>query len=89
LGTEGRSQLPDLMDMPPDYGGAGLQSLEDSADEAFLESFAEIAASLISFCRKTEEQAYIRIAKALELMDDPEGGSCCPTLEGVREAINK
>ena len=33
LGTEGRSQLSDPLDLPPSYGGAGLQSLEDSADE--------------------------------------------------------
>ena len=29
LGPEGRSQLSDLLDLPPSYGGAGLQSLED------------------------------------------------------------
>ena len=33
LGPEGRSQLSDLLDLPPSYGGAGLQSLEDSADK--------------------------------------------------------
>ena len=61
LGTEGRSQLSDLLDLPPSYGGrgAGLQSLEDSADEEFLGSFAAIAAALISFCRKTNQQVYI------------------------------
>jgi hypothetical protein len=29
LGMECRSQLSDLLDLPPSYGGAGLQSLED------------------------------------------------------------
>ncbi len=47
LGTEGKRQLSDLLDLPPSYGGAGLQSLEDSANEEFLGSFAAIAASLI------------------------------------------
>ena len=40
LGTEGRSQLSNLLDMPTYYGGAGLQSQEDSADEEFMGSFA-------------------------------------------------
>jgi hypothetical protein len=87
FGPEGRSQLSDLLDLPPSYGGAGLQSLEDSADEEFLGSFAAIEASLISFCRKIEQQIYIRIAEALEALDDPEGGVSCPTLEGVKEAL--
>jgi hypothetical protein len=52
LGPEGRSQLSNLLDLPPSYGGAGLQSMEDLADEEFLGSFAAIAASLITFCRK-------------------------------------
>ena len=80
------SKLSDLLDMLASYGGARLQSLEDSADEEFLGSFAEISASLIFFCRKMEQHAYIRIAEALESLDDPEGGSCCPTLDGVNEA---
>ena len=62
LGPEGRSRLSDLLDLSPSYGGAGLQSLEGSADEEFLGSFAPIASSLITFCRETEQQVYIRIA---------------------------
>ena len=77
------------MDLPPSYGGAGLQSLEDSADEEFLGSFAAIAAALISFCRKTEQRVYIRIAKALESLDDPENEGTCPTLRGVMEVMSR
>jgi len=44
LGTEGRDQLSDLLDLPTSFGGAGLQSLDNSADEEFLGSFAGIAA---------------------------------------------
>ena len=36
LGTEGRSHLSDLLDLPPSYGGEGIQLLEDSSDEEFL-----------------------------------------------------
>ncbi len=54
-----------FLDLPASFGGAGLESLEHSADEEFLGSFAGIAASLISFCRKAEIHAYIRIAETL------------------------
>ena len=49
-----------------------MQSLECSADEELLGSFAEISASLISFCRSTELPVYIAIAEALESLDDIE-----------------
>ena len=73
FGTEGRSRFSNLLDLPASYGGAGLQSLEDSADEEFMGSFAEIVASLISFCKNMELRVKIRIAEALKLLDDPEG----------------
>ena len=59
LGTEERSQLSVLLYLSASDGGAGLQTLEDSADEEFLRSFGGIAASLISLCRKMKQQAYI------------------------------
>jgi hypothetical protein len=89
LGAAGRSQLSDLLDLPPSYGGAGLQSLEDSADEEFVGSFAAIAASLIAFCRKTEVQVYISIAEALEELDSPDCEGLCPTLRGVHAAMER
>ncbi len=90
LGPEGRSHLSDILDLPPSYGGAGLQSLEDFADEEFLGSFAAIVVALISSCKKTEQRVYIRIAEALESLDDPEKeGTADPTLRGVMEVMSK
>ena len=66
LGPEERGNLSELLDLPASYGGAGLQSLEASADDEFLGSFAGIATTLISFCRNTELDVNIRIAEALE-----------------------
>ncbi len=86
LGPERREHLSELLDLPASYGGAELHSLEASADDEFPGSFAGIAASLISFCKKTELPVYIRIAEALETLDDPEVGPCCPTVEGVKVA---
>jgi hypothetical protein len=62
--------LIDWLDLPPSYGGSGLLSLSRSADEELLGSFAGIAASLISFCRKIELPIYISIAEALEAFGD-------------------
>jgi len=86
--------LATWLDLPPSYGGMGLNSLARSADEEFLGSVAAIVASLISFCRKTELEVYIRIAEALEdLGDTPEQqedklqsptGRQCDTLAAIK-----
>jgi hypothetical protein len=68
IGPQTRDQLAGLADLPPAFGGIGLQSLERSADEEFLGSFAGISASLISFCRSTGLPVYFAIAEALEDM---------------------
>ena len=49
LGPLARDHLAGLIDLPPAFGGIGLQSLERSADEKLLGSFTKISASLISF----------------------------------------
>ena len=69
IGPSARDQLAGLIDLPPTFGGIGLQSLERSADEELLGSFAGMSASLISFYRSTELPVYIAIAEALESMD--------------------
>jgi hypothetical protein len=87
---EGGNYRSSNLDLPPSYGGAGLQSLEDSADEEFLGSFAAIAAALVTFCRKTEQRVYIRIAEALEsLEDESQGCASCPTPNGIKEAMTR
>ena len=63
-----------------------LQFIEASADEEFLGSFAGIVASLISFCIMTKLPVYIRIAEELETLEDPDAGTRCSSMEGVREA---
>ena len=66
IGPEGRGDLSELLDLPASCGGAELQSLEASAGEEYLGSFAGIAATLVSFCSNTELPVYIKIAEALE-----------------------
>ena len=61
LGVHGRDQLASQVDLLAAYGGAGLQSLESSADEEFLGSFAAISASLLALCKNADLQVYTRI----------------------------
>jgi hypothetical protein len=70
LDPSAKDSLTGLLDLPPSYGGIGLQSLERAADEEFLGSFASISASLISFCRRTALPVYMEIAVAIESMGD-------------------
>jgi len=72
IGPSARDQLAGLIDLPLAFGGIGMQSLERSADEELLGSFAGISAFIISVCRSTELPVYIAIAEALESMDDVE-----------------
>ena len=85
--------LTNWLDILPSYGGAGLNSLSRSVDEELFGSFADIAAYLIAFCRKTELPVYIGIAEALEAMGDaavileetdpPSPESPCKTLDVI------
>ncbi len=59
------------LDLPPQFGGVGLQSLMRAADEELLGSWASITADLITFCRSKGLSAYARIADALDSMADP------------------
>ncbi len=82
-------QLSDLLDLPPSLGGTGLHPLMNSADEKFLGSFASICSTLISFCKKTNLQVYIRMSKALGEMDSPPAMvPMSATVHKVREASN-
>ena len=65
IGHAARDPLAGLIDLPPAFGGIGLQSLERSTDEEVVGSFTGISASLISFGRSTELPVYIAIAEAL------------------------
>ena len=89
IGPRARDNLAGVIDLPPAFGGIGLQSLERSADEELLGSFAGISASLISFCRSTELPVYVAIAEALEKMGDAvellNGGDDDPTPLSIRQ----
>ena len=71
-------------------------SLSRSADEEFLGSFAAIASSQITFCRKTELPIYFRIAEAVEalanIMDPSEGEARynpAPLLTAIQNAAER
>jgi hypothetical protein len=85
LDAAGKANLSELLDLPPSFGGTGLQSLDAAADEEYMRSFAGIAATLISFCRNTKLPVYIRIAEALEGTEDLDAAAGCATITGVKE----
>jgi hypothetical protein len=66
MDPEERRYMAEMMDLPPSYGGTCLYLMEKAADEELLGAHTGITASLISFCMKTETEAYIAIAEALE-----------------------
>ena len=43
-------QLANRLDLPPTFGGAGVHSLINYADEECVGSFAAINSTLVSFC---------------------------------------
>ena len=63
--------LAEWLDLPFSYGGAELKPLSRLADEEFIGSFAAIASSLISLCKKTNLLIYIWIAEVVEALADP------------------
>jgi len=46
-----RAHLAASLDLPPQFGGVGLQSLIRAADEELLGSWAAVTADLITFCK--------------------------------------
>jgi hypothetical protein len=79
-------QRVDRLDLRPTFGGAGIHSLINSADEEFVGSFAVIAFALVSLCKKTNLSVYIKIAEALEELDGPQLlGTLSATVTKVKE----
>ena len=60
LSREELQLLTETLDLPPQLGGAGLQSLVLSADEEFLGSWAAISAPLSEFFRSTGWRTHLR-----------------------------
>ena len=79
LGPRDMVHLMDWLDLPTSHGGARFNSLFRSSNEEFLGSFAAFAASLTTFCWKTELPVYTCIADALEGLGD--------TVELLEEAV--
>ena len=67
-----RQHLADSVDLPPQFGGVGLQSLIRAADEEMIGSWASITADLITYFRAKSLPVYDELAEALEAMADEE-----------------
>ena len=66
-----RAHLAESLDLPPHFGGVGLQSLIRAADEELLGSWVIVTADLITLCRSNGLSTYSHIVDALDSMADP------------------
>jgi hypothetical protein len=74
LSPQERDHLSSSLDLPPQFGGVGLQSLVRAVDEELLGSWASITTDLIKFFRSKDLNVYTILAEALESMVDVEEG---------------
>ena len=88
--------LTETLDLPPQLGGAGLQSLVLSDDEEFLGFWAAISAPLSEFFRSTGEPIYEDLADVLDSMADNQDPSDptaatteIPAIVDVRSVSNR
>ena len=58
------------LDLPPQFGGVGLQFLIRVVDEELLGSWASITSDLITFFRSKDTPVYSRLAYAVNSMVD-------------------
>jgi hypothetical protein len=65
-----RRHLAASLDLPPQFGGVGLQSLVRAADEELLGSWASVTGNLIAFFRSKGLTVYDKLADALDTMAD-------------------
>ena len=67
---ERRRLLAASLDLPPQFGGLGLQSLIRVANEEWLGSWASVTTNLIAFFRSKGLTVYDKLADALDAMAD-------------------
>jgi hypothetical protein len=65
-----RDHLEASLDLPPQFGGVGLQSFIRATNEELLGSWASITSDLITFFRSKNLPVYTKLANALESMVD-------------------
>jgi hypothetical protein len=63
-----RRHLATSLDLPPQFGGVGLQSLIRAANEELLGSWTSVTANLIAFFRSKNVTVYDNLADALDAM---------------------
>ena len=86
-----RAHLAASIDLPPQFGGAGLQSLIRTADEEIIGSWAAYTADLITLYRSKGLSAYSHIVDALDSianhlptpMDDDHAPPLHPSIDAM------
>ena len=70
LSLQEHNLLSASLDLPPQFGGIGMQSLIRAADEEYLGSWAAVTANLTSFLRARGLDVYDKMANAMDSMAD-------------------
>jgi len=71
------------LDLPPQFGGVGLQSLIRAANEKLLGSWASVSVDLISFFRSKDLTVYDNLANALDAMANEDGDQISPAIPAI------
>ncbi len=83
--------MPASLDLPPQFGDVGLQSMIRAADEELLGSWASITSDMITFFRSKDLPVYAKLANALDAMtdspDDPTYVPHIPTIERMLAVV--
>jgi hypothetical protein len=87
MSTNERQQLSSSLDPPPQFGGAGLQSLVRAADEELLGSWASVTADLIAFFQSKGLKVYDKLANALDAMADEKSDPNTPVIPAVASLL--
>jgi len=82
-----RQHLATSLDLPPQLGGVGLQSLMRAAYEELLGSRATVTADLISFFRSKCVSVYNQLEDALDAIADEDGDPTSPIVPAVASLL--
>jgi len=70
MSDQERQHMTTSLDLPPQFGRVGLQSLVRAADEEMLGSWASISSDLITYFKSKNLPVYDSLVEALDEMAD-------------------
>jgi hypothetical protein len=87
MSTIERQQLSASLDLPPRFGGVGLQSLVRAAYEELLGSWASVTTILIAFFRTKGLLVFDKLTNALDTMASEDSTLETPVIRAVASLL--